>query len=342
MSGQEQGSSKGGAPSTTVRLQNVAQSYGQSAALMAAVEIGVFTAISKGAGTYDEVAHAVDIHPTSAERLMVMLCAAGLLDNTQGRHSNAPDVERYLVEGKPGYMGPWITFTKPQWNEWGRLGEHLRNKNLKVMGSIETFTVADARRYHEATFSIGLGAGRRFVRQVDLVGRKRIMDIGGGSGAYCIAAAKEHASLHAVVLDLPVVCEVARDFIAANGVADRVEARPCNFTRDPFPADCDVAIMASNLPMYGREMIANVIRKAHDALLPGGQMHLIGEMTNDARTGPWGPAYWGLGQAVSDSLGLAHSEADVIGYFRAAGFTDVGLHEFIAGSLGRVSGTKAA
>ena len=56
--------------------------------------------------------------------------------------------------------------------------------------------------------------------------------------------------------------------------------------------------MASNLPMYSREMIAAVIRKAHDALLPGGQMHLIGETTNDERTGPWGPAYWGLGQAV--------------------------------------------
>jgi cyclopropane fatty-acyl-phospholipid synthase-like methyltransferase len=167
------------------------------------------------------------------------------------------------------------------------------------------------------------------------------MDIGGGSGAYCIAAAKEHPTIRAVVLDLPVVCEVARAFIAANGVADRVEAQACNFTRDPFPADCDVAIMASNLPMYGRDMIASVIKKAHDALLPGGQMHLVGEMTNDQRTGPWGPAYWGLGQAVSDSLGLAHSEADVMGYFRAAGFADVGLHDFIPGSLNRVTGTKA-
>jgi SAM-dependent methyltransferase len=255
---------------------------------------------------------------------------------------NAPDVERFLVHGKPGYMGPWINFTKPQWNEWGRLGEHIRVKDLKVMGSIETFTVADARRYHNATYSIGLGAGRRFVRQVDLRGRRRIMDIGGGSGAYCIAATKEHADIRAVVLDLPVVCEVAREFIAENGVADRVEALPCDFTRDPFPGDCDVAIMASNLPMYSRDMIASVIRKAHDALLPGGQMHLVGEMTNNQRTGPWGPAYWGLGQAVSDSLGLAHSEADVIGYFRAAGFTDVGLHEFIPGSLSRVTGTKVA
>jgi SAM-dependent methyltransferase len=329
------------APITTVRLQNIAQSYGQSAALMAAVEIGVFTAISKGAGTYEEVARSVDIHPTSAERLMVMLCAAGLLQKSEGRHRNAPDVERFLVEGEPGYMGPWITFTKPQWNEWGRLSDHLRVKALKVMGSIETFTVADARRYHNATYSIGMGAGRRFVRQVDLSKRKRIMDIGGGSGAYCIAAAKAYPAIRAVVLDLPVVCEVARDFIAENGASDRVEAQPCNFTRDAFPTDCDVAIMASNLPMYSREVIAGVIRKAHDALLPGGEMHLIGETTNNERTGPWGPAYWGLGQAVVDSLGLAHSEADVIGYFRDAGFKDVAVHEFIAGALSRIAGTKA-
>jgi hypothetical protein len=30
------------------------------------------------------------------------------------------------------------------------------------------FGVEEARQYHEATYSIGLGAGRRFVRQVDL------------------------------------------------------------------------------------------------------------------------------------------------------------------------------
>lgn len=325
---------------TTVRLQNIAQSYGQSAALMAAVEVGVFTAIAKGAGTFEEIAKALDLHPTNVERLVVLLCAAGLVEKQGGRLRNAPDVERFLVEGEPGFMGPWITFTKPQWNEWGRLADHIRQKNLKVMGSIETFTVDDARRYHKATYSIGMGAGRRFVRQVDLSRAKRLMDIGGGSGAYCINAAKAHPHLTAVVLDLPVVCTVATEFIAENSCSAQVKAQPCDFTKDPFPTDCDVAVMASNLPMYGREMIAHVIKKAHDALLPGGQMHLIGEMTNDDRTGPWGPAYWGLGQAIGDSQGLAHSHGDVIGYFRAAGFQDVAMHAFIPGALDRVVGTK--
>ena len=54
-------------------------------------------------------------------------------------------------------------------------------------------------------------------------------------------------------------------------------------------------IMASNLPMYGPKVVADVIAKAHDCLLPGGEMHLIGETVDDDKTGPVGPAFWGSG-----------------------------------------------
>ncbi len=324
----------------SVRLQNIAQAYGQSAALMSAVELGLFTAVSQGAGNIEEIAAALDIHPTNAERLVAMCAAMDLLRLEGGRYGNPPDVERFLVEGTPRYAGPWMLFTKPSWGEWGRLTEHLRNKDLQLMGDMAGYSVVDARRYHTATFSIGLGAGRRFVRQVDLTGRKKILDLGGGSGAYCIAAANAHPELQAVVFDLPPVAEVAREFIAENGVADRVSAQAGDFTKDDFPTDADVVIMASNLPMYGREMIQSVVQKAFDALLPGGEMHLIGETLNDDRVGPIGPAYWGLGQATQDTLGLAHSEADCFRYFETAGFIDVAVHAFIEGSLSRICGTK--
>jgi hypothetical protein len=54
-----------------------------------------------------------------------------------------------------------------------------------------------------------------------------------------------------------------------------------------------------------------------------------------------GTGLLGLGQAIGNSLGLAHSAADVIGYSKATGFVDVGVHEFVAGSLSRIAGTKA-
>ena len=329
-------------PIDSVRLQNIVQGYGRSAALMAAVELGLFTAVSAGAGTVDEVAAALDIHPVNAERLAVMCAAMDLLELRDGRYVNAPDVQRFLVKGEARYAGDWMLFTKPSWNEWGRLSDHLRVKDLRVLPDIAGYTVEQAQAYHKATYSIGMGAGRRFCRHVDLAGRRRILDIGGGSGAYCIAAANTWSEIEGVVFDLPPVAAVAREFIAENGLSDRITAMAGDFTSDAFPTDADVAIMASNLPMYGREMIAKVIAKAFDALQPGGEMHLIGETTNNDRIGPIGPAFWGLGQAIQDTTGLAHSEADCIGYFKQAGFADVAVLPFIEGTLSRVTGRKPA
>jgi len=328
----------------TVRLQRIAKGFWESAALMSAVELDVFTAIAEGAGSIGALAAAVGIDELNAERLLVALTAMDLLARNGDRFANAPDVDRFLVRGRPTYAGPWMLFGKPRWAGWGRLTEHLRQPAgaRRLLGMYDdTFTVERARAYHEAPYSIGMGAARRFHRQVNLEGRRRIMDLGGGSGCYCIVAAERYPTLSAVVLDLPPVVTVTREYLEANGVAGRVTAEPCDFTRDPLPRDADVAIMASNLPQYDRQVIAAVVRRVFDALLPGGEFHLIGEMLDPDGSGPLAPALWGLSEAVNDSTGLAHSVTDCIGYLEAAGFREVGQHEFIPETLTRVSGVKA-
>ena len=327
----------------TVRLQRVAKAFWESAALMSGVELDLFTAISNGDDTIDKAAAAMGIEPENAERLMTALTAMGLLRRDGDRFANAPDVERFLVRGSSSYAGPWMLFGKPRWDGWGRLTEHLRQRRAeqRVLGMYDdSFTVERARQYHAATYSIGMGAARRFHRQVDLSGRKRIMDLGGGSGCYCIVAATTYPGISAVVLDLPPVVEVTREFLAENGVADRVTAEACDFTRDPLPHDADVAIMASNLPQYSRAIIGDVVARVYDALLPGGAFHLIGEMLDDDRRGPLAPALWGLSEAVSGSTGLAHTSGECVGYLRDAGFRDVTVNEFIPQTLNRITGYK--
>lgn len=327
----------------TVRLQRISKAFWESAAFMSAVELGAFTAIAEGHDSIETAAAAMDIEPVNAERLLVVLTAMELLTRKGDRFANAPDVDRFLVRGKPTYAGPWMLFGKPRWNAWGELSGHLkvRKGDQRLLGMYdETFTVERAREYHQATYSIGMGAARRFHRQVDLSGRKKIMDLGGGSGCYCIVAAQTYPEIRGQVLDLPPVVVVTREYVEENGVAAQVSASPCDFTRDPLPTDADVAIMASNLPQYDREVIAGVVRRVHDALLPGGEFHLIGEMIWSDGTGPLAPALWGLSEAVSHSAGLAHSEADCVGYFEAAGFTDVSVNEFIPETLTRVTGRK--
>ncbi|MCZ6890223.1 MAG: methyltransferase [Gammaproteobacteria bacterium] len=327
----------------TVRLQKMARAFISSASLFAAIDLGIFTAVAEGDNTIDAFAKRAGISALNAERIMTMCAAEGLLDWRDGVYVNAPDVERYLVESERRYAGAWLRFMRPNWGRWGELTKLLSTAEAPLLTpSIEKMTVEKAREYHAATSSVGFGAGRRFSRDVDLSGRSKLMDLGGGSGAYSIVAVQQYPNLSAVVFDLPTVAVVTDEYIAEHGVADKVTAQGGDFTRDALPEGCDVAVMASNLPMYGREVIAAVIGKAYDALEAGGEMHLVGEMLDDDRVGPADAALWGLAEALSNSTGLAHTRADCVGYFEAVGFTGVQVHEFIPGILTRVCGTKPA
>jgi hypothetical protein len=282
-------------------------------------------------------------NPLNAERLVTACVALGLLVRDREGLRNAPDVERFLVGGRTEYAGSWILFTKPDWQDWGRLAEHLgRSEPPSVLGKYAGFTVDAARRYHQATYSIGMGAARRFVRQVDLSRRHGLLDLGGGSGCYCIVAAQRHPQLTAVVLDLSPVVEVVREFIAAHGLSDRVSATACDFTRDPPSrrrgrrghGEEPAALQPRDHPP-GARAGARCAR-------PGGEMHLIGEMLATDHSGPVDPALWGLSEAIANSTGLAHSVVNCVDYLEHGGFTGVAAYEFVPGVLVRVSGTKPA
>ena len=313
-----------------------------SASLFAAIDLGLFTAVAAGAGTPAAFAAEAGISELNADRLMTMCCASGLLEWDGTVYRNAADVQRFLVEGEARYAGAWLQFMRPGWGKWGDLTELLKTDEPAQVTprSVIDMTVESARDYHKATASVGFGAGRRFSRDVDLTGRKRMMDLGGGSSAYSIVAAQQFDGLSAVVCDLPAVVPVTREFIDEYDVADRVSAEAVDFTRDAFPTGCDVAVMASNLPMYGREVIAEVIGRAFAALEPGGEMHLVGEMLDDDRAGPADAAIWGLAETLANSTGMSHTRAECVAYFERAGFTDVTVHEFIPGVLTRVTGHK--
>ncbi len=325
----------------TVRLQRLAKGFWESAVLMAGVELGLFTALARGDDTVARAAESIGVSELNAERLLTAATALELVALEGDRFVNAPDVARFLVKGEATYAGPWMLFSKPRWAEWGRLAELLRAGGPpKLLGMYaEGFTVERARRYHEATYSIGMGAGRRFCRQVDLSARSHLIDLGGGSGCYCIVACKTWPRLAATVLDLPPVVEVTAEFVAEHGLSERVAAQACDFTADPLPK-ADAAIMASNLPQYNADMVQQVVDKVFATLTPGGEFHLIGEMLDDDRSGPIAPALWGLSEAVSGSTGRAHSVGECRGYFAEAGFEKIGDVEFIPGTLTRLTGIK--
>ena len=84
----------------TIRLQRISKAFWESAALMSAVELDLFTAIDAGQDTIETVAAALEIEPLNAERLLTALVAMDLLRREGDRFENAADVDRFLVKGK--------------------------------------------------------------------------------------------------------------------------------------------------------------------------------------------------------------------------------------------------
>ncbi len=325
----------------TVRLQNLSYGHKQSAILRAAIQLDLFTAVSRGAARLSDIGGALGLSALNTERLVVACTALNLLEKDGEEYRNLPDVERFLVKGKPTYVGPWLIFNGWDFERWKNLADILRSENPpNVLGLYESLTEDMARIYHEATYSVGLGAGMLFARDVDLSNRSLILDLGGGSGAYCIAAIQRYPHLRAIVLDFEPVCRIAREFIASWGLQEKIATRPGDFTSDPLPSGADVMIMASNLPQYNEEVLMRVLRKGYEALTPGGEYHVVGETLDNEKCGPLGPALWGIHEALFGSEGRSHSEDEVRGYLEAVGFADIQAHAFIPGSLTRITARK--
>jgi hypothetical protein len=325
----------------TIRLQNISYGHKAAAVLMAAVELDLFTKVSEGASTISEIGKALNLSPLNAHRLVVACTGVGLLEKEGAHYRNPPDVERFLVKGKRSYVGPWILLQKQDFASWAGLGDLLRSSQpTSVLGAYGSYTYEMAKQLHDATYSVGLCAGMRFARDVDMSNRSMILDLGGGSGAYCIAAVQKYPHLKAIVFDLEPVCRLAKEFIAQWGLTDRIFTQPGDFTRDPFPSGADVMLQASNLPQYDEERLIQIFKKGFEALESGGEYHLVGEALDDTTGGPLGPSLWGLAEVFYHSEGRSHTEGEVKGYLEAAGFVDVRIHPFIPGALSRITGRK--
>ena len=199
----------------TVRLQEMVQGFWRSGALMAAVELGLFTVVSKGAGTFFEVATALDITETNAERLMTACVTLKLLElGDEGRVINAPDVERFLVEGSPAMPDRGCCSR----NRVGTIGECFQRNSSQSQSTglgntvslLSKEPVSITKRHIASAWAPAADLRAMSI----LSNRKRMMDLGGGSGAYSIVATETYDGLRAVVLDLPSVAVVAREVMA--------------------------------------------------------------------------------------------------------------------------------
>lgn len=308
-------------------LMHLALGYWRSQVLFAALELGVFDVLIDGPLDADTIAARCGTAPRHTRLLLDACGAIGLLRKNGGRYDCGDLARGFLVSGAPHYMGNWVDFIARSYQPWGALAQVVRS-GRRAPGAHDADPAGDpahARSLIMAMHDYALGLGAEMLERVDLTGRRRLLDLGGGPGTYSIALAQKYPELTAVVYDLPAVVGIAAERIAEAGLSHRIAVRAGNYVEDDIGMGYDVVLLSNVLHQEEPETCGAILRKTHRALVDGGLLIVRAAFIDERHLRPVSAVLQSLLLIIHyDGGGNCSAEA-MQGMVREAGFGNLEL-----------------
>ncbi|NUT22743.1 MAG: methyltransferase domain-containing protein [Hamadaea sp.] len=318
--------------------------------LAVAVELGLFTRIAGGrVVTVADLRDEFGLADRPADMLLAACASLGLLDRAGDGYRNSAVAEEFLVVGRPYYFGGQVRYCDVKtYLPWHRVGDALRTDRPLTWdpdadrSAFETGDPEMLAEFWEAMYSTSSFTARSLASAYDFGPHSRLLDVGGGGGAYPIELCRTFSHLKAAVLDLPHVCEIAAGKIAAAGLIDRIDTVPGDFRADPaLPDGFDVLLLSMILHDWDETTNRELLAKCYAALPADGVLIISELLLNAERTGPAEAALMGMNMIVETAGGHNYSDVEYATWLRDTGFADVRVIPLDApGANGVVLGRK--
>jgi ubiquinone/menaquinone biosynthesis C-methylase UbiE len=304
--------------------------YQRTAALKAAIELDLFTAIGEGAHTAEALAR----HCETSERGMRILCdylvVIGFLTKDGNRYGLTPDSAAFLDRRSPAYLATATTFLASPTlmeafsdvvaivrkggtvTEEGTLEpEHpIWVEFARAMAPLMTLPAESIAQL------VGADSGQRW----------KVLDIAAGHGLFGIALAKHNPNAEIVAVDWPNVLEVAKENARASGVADRYSVIPGSAFEVDYGSGYDLVLLTNFLHHFDPDTCERLLRKVYTALEAGGRVVTFEFVPNEDRISPAVAASFSLTMLATTPSGDAYTFSELDRMFRNAGFSSNELH----------------
>ena len=319
------------APSPALLFQTV-NAYQRTAAIRAAVELDVFTAIAEGNRTPADIA----ARTSAAERGVRILCDSlvifGFLTKDAAGYALTQDSAVFLDKRSPAYAGGVIGFllTPSLTGAFEHLTDAVRTGRTALPPG---GTVApDHPVWVEFARSMaGLMAmpAQILAQLVDGGAKKplKILDVAGGHGLFGVALAKLHPQSTVTCLDWPNVLAVAQDNATAANLGNRFRQLPGSAFDVEWGAGYDVVLLTNFLHHFDEPGCVTLLQRAKAALAPAGRAVALEFIPDADRTTPPDSAAFALIMLATTPAGDAYTFADLHRMYTAAGFAKCDLHE---------------
>jgi SAM-dependent methyltransferase len=328
---------------TIPELLQLSGGYWAACALHAGVKLDLFSPLTASPATAATVARDCGTDPRATAMLLDALAALGLVTKEDDRYCATTFAAAHLVRSAPGYLGHIIQHHHHLMAGWAQLPAAVQSGG-PIRERVSHADDAEAREsFLMGMFNLASQLAPGIAAGIELTGRKRLLDLGGGPGTYAIHFCRRNPELTAVVYDLPTSREFAEATIARFDLAQRVSFVAGNYHLDPVPTGFDVAWLSHILHADGPRECATILRQGVAALNPGGILLVQEFILDDTKDGPLFPALFSLNMLLGTPSGQAYAEGELAAMLAVAGLTDVQrLPVALPNGAGIMMGRKAS
>jgi O-methyltransferase domain/Dimerisation domain len=304
---------------TPADLLQLSGGYWSACALHAGVKLDLFTPLTGSNMTAPDLAAIVKADSRGLAMLLDALTAMNLLEKGLDRYTATPFAAEYLCRTSPGYLGHIILHHHHLMEGWSHLDEAVR-----CGGPVqERVSHSDSEEFRESflmgMFNLAMLIAPLIVDNVDLAGRRRLLDLGGGPGTYAIHFCQQNPGLEAVIYDLPSTRRFAEKTIGRFSLSGRITFTSGDYLDEGIQGRFDVAWLSHILHGENPGGCAVILEKAVAALEPGGMILVQEFILDDDKKSPLFPALFSLNMLQGTPSGQAYSEGELRSMMSAAG-----------------------
>lgn len=328
-------------------ILQVGTGFWASKVLLSAVEMGLFTELAQHPEDLETLQGRLGLHRRSARDFLDALVALDFLQRSDGKYSNTPSTDLFLDKRKPSYIGGILEMANHRlYSFWGHLTTALRTglpQNETTDGGPDPFVAlyADPARLKEflrAMTGVSHGGNLAIAQQFPWDRYRTALDVGTAQGDLVTQVALANPQIEGVGFDLPAVAPIFEEYVQANGLSSRVKFQPGSFFEQPLPK-ADVVMMGHILHDWDLETKRMLIRKAWEALPPGGAYIVYESIIDDNRSSNVFGLLMSLNMLIETAGGFDYTGADCTGWMKEAGFRETRV-EHLVGPDSMVIGIK--
>jgi ubiquinone/menaquinone biosynthesis C-methylase UbiE len=303
-------------------IRELANSFRESRVLLSAFELKIFTVLDKHMMTSDEVSGKINADSRAADRLMNVLVAMGFLKKVKGKFYNSDLSSKFLVEGKPEFMGN-LYHTNHLWNTWSWLTSSVVKGSSSAGDQNKTEKEEWVEAFIGAMHYRGVQQGKILSSMINFAGIKTLLDVGGGSAAFSMEIVKKNPSVSVAVLDLPHVIPLTKKYVNEAGLLDKFKFIEGDYLTNDFEGNYDLILLSAIVHINSYEQNKMLIKKCADALNENGMIIINDFVMNEERTSPYYGALFSINMLVGTVSGDTYTEKEMREWFKAAGLTKI-------------------